>query len=411
MRVLYDIGIRLYLAGIYLASPFHGKASDWIIGRRGWYERLHDVFKPGEKVAWFHCSSLGEFEQGRPVMEAFREAHPEYRILLTFYSPSGYHVRKNYYGVDCVEYLPPDTPRNARRFLKLVNPQIAFFIKYEYWYHFLRESRRMGVKLILISAIFRKKQIFFRSYGKWFLRILKCFHIIFVQNKHSKDLLKEYGIHRVRLAGDTRFDRVEEVKLKARKLEEIDRFRQDKVLLIGGSTWLPDEKMILRLLRDDDRLKCIMVPHEPSRAHIEQLIGHMGDIPMGLWSNRDHTNLDEVRVLVVDAVGFLSSLYAYGDMAWIGGGFGKGIHNTLEAAVFGIPVIFGPNYKKFEEARELIRTGGGFSVKNYEECRERIRDFLDHPERRKNAGVESGAYVMSHTGATEFILEEIRKKV
>lgn len=405
MKLLYNCGIRLMDAGIRCAAPFNDKARLWKEGRRGLFEKLESL--ESQRVAWFHAASLGEFEQGRPVIEAFRERCPEYKILVTFFSPSGYEIRKNYSGADCICYLPVDTPKNVRRFMQLVRPEIAVFIKYEFWYNYLKAMKKDGTRLYLISAIFRQDQIFFKPYGSLFRQALGAFTHLFVQDDTSKRLLREIGIDRVSIAGDTRFDRVYTIASNAKNLPEIERFAQNAPVFIAGSTWPPDEELLLTLIDRYPAIKFIIAPHEIHPSRIEKLRAAIRRPSLRYTELTSESNLEHAEVLFIDTIGLLSSVYRYGTWGYIGGGFGAGIHNTLEAATFGLPLAFGPRYEAFKEAKELIAAGGARSISNADELIQWFDPLVQSPEATQQSGNICKQYVLNHKGATQQIIDEI----
>ena len=407
MKLLYNCGVRLMDAGIRCAAPFNSKARLWKDGRRRLFDKLKAL--GSHRVAWFHAASLGEFEQGRPVIEAFRKARPEYKILVTFFSPSGYEIRKNYSGADCICYLPTDTPKNVRRFMQIVHPEIAVFIKYEFWYNYLTAMQKAGTRLYLISAIFRKEQIFFKPYGGLFRRALEAFTHLFVQDENSKQLLHEIGIDAVSIAGDTRFDRVFTIASNAKNLPEIERFAQNMPVFIAGSTWPPDEELLLTLIERYPSVKFIIAPHEIHASRIEKLRTAIHRPSLRYTELTPESDLAHAEVLFIDTIGLLSSVYRYGTWGYIGGGFGRGIHNTLEAAVYGIPVIFGPRHQKFHEAVELLARGGAFTIKNGEELHALLDSLIENPAIAQAAGGEALAYVRSQLGATDVIIRHLLK--
>ena len=411
MRYLYNIAIWFYALGVRVAALFNRKVRLMWQGEQEAYAKIEAGLKDGDRVVWVHAASLGEFEQGRPLIEKIRRDNPEYKILLTFFSPSGYEVRKNYGGVDVIAYLPLDTPGNARRFVELVKPEKVVFVKYEFWLNYLRELRGRGVDTYIISAIFRKEQVFFKWYGGLFREGLKAFKKLFVQNEESKELLKEIGVENVVVAGDTRFDRVADIAAAAKKLEIVERFVNAQCtmhnaqlpVLVVGSSWGPDEELLARYINErDGKMKMIIAPHEVSEERIKELTEKLS-CKYALYNEElgvRNEELKKVDVLVINTIGVLSSVYQYGQVAYIGGGFGVGIHNTLEAAAWGMPVVFGPNYNKFQEAKELIECGAARSISNYEECAKALDEFFEMNEEASKA---AGLYVASHTGATELI--------
>ena len=406
MKVLYNLGIRLYGVAIRVASLFNEKATLWVKGRRGQWQR---PCPGGEgRLVWFHAASLGEFEQGRPVMERLRREEPGTRILLTFFSPSGYEIRKNYPGADIVCYLPLDTPGNARRFLDRYRPDAAVFIKYEFWYHFLRKLHRRGTPTYLISAIFRPGQPFFRRWGGLHREMLSFFTRIFVQDDDSLRLLEGIGVRHAERVGDTRFDRVQEIAAAAHPIPIVERFAGDEPVMVCGSTWPEDETLLLDYMnRHPGARKWVVVPHEIGEGHVREILGK-ACVPAVRYTD-SAADLQAARILVIDQIGFLSSVYRYASMAYIGGGFGRGIHNTLEAAVYGIPVIFGPRHQKFHEAVELLARGGAFTIKNGEELHALLDSLIENPAIAQAAGGEALAYVRSQLGATDVIIRHLLK--
>ena len=408
MNFFYDIGMLLLSGAIRLAAPFNEKARQWVRGRRNIFERMAERIDPYADIAWFHAASLGEFEQGRPVIEAFREKYPDYKILLTFFSPSGYEVRKDYPGADYIFYLPVDTSYNARRFTDIVNPKIAVFIKYEFWGNYLRALKTCRTRTFSISAIFSRRSKFFsHRYGRYYRRLLNCFEHIFVQDEPSRRLLKAVGVTWVTTAGDTRFDRVGAIAAQAKVIPILDKFAQGAPLFIAGSTWPPDDELILRLINDAPEARFVIAPHEIHEDRVERLVAASRRKAVRYTHVKTWNDLADAQVLVVDTVGILSSVYRYGHYAWIGGGFGAGIHNTLEAAVFGLPLAFGPNWRAFREAAELIDRGGATSVRSYAELLDWYTRLRDDKRAYKTASDRCRDYVEQGRGATEIILSKI----
>lgn len=407
MRFLYDLGVLAMVAGMRIAAMFDPKARLWVRGRRGIFRRMERAVEPGADIAWFHAASLGEFEQGRPLIEALREACPSYRILVTFFSPSGYEIRKNYSGADYVFYLPADTPRNVRRFMRIFRPKIAVFVKYEFWVNYLLAMKRSGTRLYLISSIFREGQIFFRPWGGLFRRALDAFDYIFVQNEASRELLSSIGYDRCDVAGDTRFDRVSAIAAGAKTLPAVERFAAGAPIFVAGSTWPLDEELLLGLIDRYRDVKFIVAPHEIDSARIEALRARIARPSVRYTQIGPQDDLSEAQVLFVDTIGILSSVYRYGRWGYIGGGFGAGIHNTLEAAVFGLPLAFGPRYRKFREACDLVACGGARSVTDAGELSEWFGALYGSDEETRRAGEACRAYVAEHRGATDRILREI----
>ncbi|HZX62518.1 MAG TPA: glycosyltransferase N-terminal domain-containing protein [Bacteroidales bacterium] len=410
MFFLYNIFIYFYVLGIRAASLVNEKGKLWVRGRKDILQKIEEALTGNhdkEKIAWFHCASLGEFEQGRPVIEAFREAMPDHRIFLTFFSPSGYEIRKNYPGADHVFYLPADSPGMAAKFVKVLSPDIVFFIKYEYWYNYLAVLKQRGIPTYMVSAIFRSSQPFFRWYGSWFRKQLNNLSWFFVQDEDSESLLRKIDIQQVSVSGDTRFDRVNAIAGQKKPVEGMDEFCKDSLVMLAGSTWPEDEKILLPfILETKTKFKFIIAPHEVHKARIDGLMSQVGSGGLR-FSQASDKNIREARVLVIDSIGLLASLYRYAFVSFVGGGFGVGIHNILEPAAFGVPVIFGPNYERFREARELIREGGATSIKNEEDFRKVFGRMADVPGERDRASGICSAYVTSHKGATAHILKHL----
>jgi 3-deoxy-D-manno-octulosonic-acid transferase len=406
MRIIYDIGVRGYYLLVGIASLWNPKAGKWIRGRKGWKEQLTGAFEPGDRVVWFHCASLGEFEQGRPVIEAVRAAHPGKKILLTFFSPSGYEKRREYPGADFVGYLPLDTAANARAFLHNVPVDQALFIKYEFWYHMLKGLHDRNIPVSLVSGHFRKAQVFFRWYGGFFRRMLRFFTHIFVQTDESAGLLEKIGVQNVTVAGDTRFDRVMQIAGQATGFAAMKAFKGDSDVIIAGSTWEADEVHVQTALEAaGGDCKLVIAPHEVSEVNVSRLRGLFPGAQ--LFSRLDEANVFTGQVIIVDTIGHLSSLYQYGTIAYIGGGFGKGIHNILEATAAGLPVFFGPVYRNFSEARELVAEGGAFPVRSPEETADRMAGLLRDSERLKKISQQVMEFTKSRTGATKVIMEHL----
>ncbi len=411
MRIFYKIGIRVYFLLVILASPFNEKARRWLKGRRGMWKKIKRSIPSNARVFWFHCSSLGEFEQGRPVIEEIRERIPEVFILLTFFSPSGYELRKNYPGADLVSYLPLDTRFNAWRFINLVKPAAVYFIKYEFWYYFLRTLRKKKIPVFLVSAKFREDQAFFQWYGRWYRKFLRFFTCSFVQDQNSARLLGQVDIRDVIVSGDTRFDRVNAIASRSHDYPDIDNFRGDKKVIIAGSTWERDEEILVQYINSSDEgVKFILAPHEISSRKIYRLVEQI-EFPVVRFTDEERRGYPGAKVLLIDTIGHLSSVYKYGDIAYIGGGFGKGIHNILEAATYGLPVVFGPNYHKFLEAVEMLELQAAFHISDYQSMAESFDRLLSNDEYLKESSAKAREYVRSRTGATGLILEHSLKNI
>ena len=396
------------MIGVAIASLFNKKVKKMWTGERQAVKVLKEKVDPEARYIWFHAASLGEFEQGRPLIEHLRETHPEYKILLTFFSPSGYEVRKNYEGADIICYLPLDTIRNARRFLRAVKPVMAFFIKYEFWYNYLHILQHRGVPTYSVSSIFRPDQIFFQWYGRQYGRVLKCFTHFFVQNMESKALLAKLGITDVDVVGDTRFDRVLQIKEASKQLPIVEQFTAHaQKVFVAGSSWLPDEEIFIRYFDIHKDWKVIIAPHVISDEHLSQIFELLKGRRVVRYTEATEENVKDAEVLIIDCFGLLSSIYHYGTVSYVGGGFGVGIHNVLEAAVWDIPVVFGPNNKHFQEAQGLMLVQGGFEIKDYQSFRDLMMRFETDAFFLQNAGENAGAFVKSRAGATAKVMENV----
>ena len=411
---MYNLGIYLYQLGVAVLSLFNEKVRKMWRGERDAIRVLRQQVDPEAEYVWFHAASLGEFEQGRPLMEQLRREHPQYKILLTFFSPSGYEVRKNYEGADIICYLPLDTIGNARRFLRTIRPVMAFFIKYEFWYNYLHILKHRGVPVYSVSSIFREGQVFFRWYGRQYAHVLKCFTRFFVQNEESRRLLEGIGIRDVTVVGDTRFDRVLQIKEAAKELPVVERFvgggsadGARSKCFVAGSSWQPDEDIFIPFWNEHRDWKLIIAPHVIGEDHLRQIASKLEGRKVVRYTKATPETAREAEVLIVDCFGLLSSMYRYADVTYVGGGFGVGIHNTLEAAVWEVPVIFGPNNKRFQEAQGLKACGGGREIQGADDFRRIMQDFIERPESVAEAGRQAGAFVSEMTGATAKVLAYI----
>ena len=405
---MYNLIIYIYQLGVIIASFFNEKVRKMWRGEREAVRILREQVDPNAKYVWFHAASLGEFEQGRPLMEQLRSEHPEYKILLTFFSPSGYEVRKNYSGADIICYLPLDTITNARRFLRTVRPVMAFFIKYEFWYNYLHILKHRNVPVYSVSSIFRPDQVFFRWYGKQYSRVLKCFTHFYVQNEVSLQLLAKLGIHNVTVVGDTRFDRVLQIKAAAKQLPVVEAFCQPSKVFVAGSSWQPDEDIFIPFFNKHKDWKLIIAPHVIGEDHLQQIEHQLAGRKVVRYTDATEDNVQDAEVLIINCFGLLSSIYGYASVTYVGGGFGVGIHNTLEAAVWDVPVIFGPNNQRFQEAQGLKACGGGQEITSSDDFCRIMQRFIDHPQTIEEAGRQSGAYVKQMTGATQKILADVK---
>ena len=403
--MLYNIAIHFYLLGVAIASLFNEKVRKMWRGERAAFNVLKQKVDPEARYVWFHAASLGEFEQGRPIMERLRREHPEYKILLTFFSPSGYEVRKNYEGADIICYLPLDTPINAIRFLRLVRPVMAYFIKYEFWYNYLHILKYRHVPAYSVSSIFRPDQIFFKWYAKKYAGVLHCITHFFVQNEQSKELLAKIGITDVTISGDTRFDRVLQIMEQSKHLPLVEAFKHDHHVFVAGSSWSPDEDIFIRFFNEHPEGKLIIAPHVIGNDHLQQILSKLNRKTVRYTEATTETAA-EAQCLIIDCFGLLSSIYHYGEVAYVGGGFGVGIHNVLEAAVWNVPVFFGPNNKRFQEAQQLLASGGGVEITDYDSFATAMLRFMSDPEWLRQCGNKAGEYVKSKAGATNIVLKE-----
>ena len=394
MSILYNISIQIHIIAIHIAALFNAKAKLWVKGRKAIFQKLAEAIKEDQDIVWFHCASLGEFEQGKPIIEGYKLKYPNHKILLTFFSPSGYEIRKNYDGVDWVFYLPSDTKKNAIQFLSIVNPIKVIFIKYEFWFNYMNELNKSNTPLYSVSSIFRKEQSFFKY--DFFANQLNNISHFFVQDQNSKELLKNIGITNCTVTGDTRFDSVIANTQNAISIPLIEEFSENKTTIICGSTWPKDEALLVKYIKENPNYNYIIAPHE--MKHINELKKQTNAL---LFSKADSTNISNSTVLIIDSIGILSNIYKYGDLAYIGGGFGSGIHNILEAVAYGLPVMFGPNYQKFKEANELIELGGAKEISNHSELETTILSFIDF-----DSSISKN-YIKNNAGATEIIISSI----
>jgi len=400
--MFYDLAIEIYSIGARTYAAFNHKARQLVQGHDAVFATLSQRIEKDRKYLWFHAASLGEFEQGRPLMERIRKDHPEYGILLTFFSPSGYEVRKNYEGADVVCYLPFDKKRLVKRFLDLVNPCMAFFIKYEFWKNYLDELKRRNIPAYSVSSIFRPDQVFFKGYASNYAKVLTDFNHLFVQNEESKKLLTSIGVNNVTVVGDTRFDRVLQIRDAAKDLPLVETFKDGKTTFVAGSSWQPDEDLFIEYFNQHPEVKLIIAPHVIDETHLTEIIGKL-QRPYVRYTQADEQKVKDTGCLIIDCFGLLSSIYRYAEIAYIGGGFGVGIHNTVEAAVYGVPVIFGPKYQKFMEAIQLIEAQGAFSIHDYKELEVLLDRLLTDKEFMAQSGRNAGEYVLSRSGATQQI--------
>lgn len=403
---IYDLAINILPQGVKLLACFKEKERKLAEGQKSVFSYLKENIDPNASYIWFHASSLGEFEQGRPMIEKIRKEHPEYRIILTFFSPSGYEVRKNYPLADIICYLPFDTKRNVERFLDLVKPKMAIFIKYEFWLNYLQGLHKRNIPTYIISAIFRPQQLFFKPHGGWYRRMLGYFNHIYLQDENSKQLLESIGIRNVTVCGDTRFDRVIEIQQQAKEIPLAESFAKDQNILIAGSSWPKDEEIFIPYFNQNKEIKLIIAPHEIHESHLKDIESRL-ERPSIRFSKATPENIASADCLIMDCFGMLSSVYRYGKVAYIGGGFGTGIHNILEAAVYGMPVIWGPNFVKFREAKGLIKAGGGFSIDNETDFNQLCNRLFGEKDYLSEVSCKSYNYVADNSGATEVIYHNL----
>ena len=404
--MIYNLAMYILELGIKLAALFSDKPAKMVKGHREVFDLLKSKIDRNARYIWFHAASLGEFEQGRPLIERIRKEYPQYKILQTFFSPSGYEVRKNYDGADIVCYLPIDTPSNVKKFVDLVNPCMVFFVKYEFWQNYLNTLYKRGVPVYSVSSIFRPGQIFFRWYGKSYQRVLKTFAHLFVQNEESKTLLAGIGVNHTTVVGDTRFDRVLDICAAAKQLPLVQKFKGDALTFVAGSSWGPDEDIFIPYFNAHPEMKLIIAPHVVSDGHLKEIESKLQRSCIR-YTQATEENVGQADCLIIDCYGLLSSIYRYGEISYIGGGFGVGIHNVLEAAVYGIPVIFGPNNKKFREAQHLLANKGGFEIQGSEDFEQLMNKFLNDEAYLKESGKAAGDYVKGNAGAMEKIMKRV----
>ena len=404
--MIYNLAMYILELGVKLAALFSEKPAKMVKGHREVFDLLKSKIDRNAQYIWFHAASLGEFEQGRPLIERIRKEYPQYKILQTFFSPSGYEVRKNYDGADIVCYLPIDTPANAKKFIELVNPCMVFFVKYKFWHNYLNTLYQKGIPTYSVSSIFRPNQIFFRWYGKSYQQVLKTFAHLFVQNEESKQLLAGIGVKNTTVVGDTRFDRVLDICAAAKQLPLVQKFKGDALTFVAGSSWGPDEDIFIKYFNAHPEMKLIIAPHVVNDSHLKEIESKLQRSCVR-YTKATEENVQQADCLIIDCYGLLSSIYRYGEISYIGGGFGVGIHNVLEAAVYGIPVIFGPNNKKFREAQHLLANKGGFEINSYEDFEQLMNKFLSDEAYLKQSGKAAGDYVKGNAGAMEKIMKRV----
>jgi 3-deoxy-D-manno-octulosonic-acid transferase len=408
MRGLYTIGIWFFGLGIRIAAFFNGKARQWVRGRKGVFAELERAFPGKTHPVWVHCASLGEYEQAKPLIEMIKQEQPETKILATFFSPSGYEqaIKKPLADYNC--YLPLDLPRNARAFIDMVQPQTAVFVKYEFWFNYMHRLHQKAIPFYYISAIFRENQHFFKPYGRWFAKQLRQATHFFVQTEKSKELLESIGIKQVTVCGDTRFDRVKAIAAQVQPFDFMETFRQDKKVIVAGSTWGPDEQLLAQLLQDFPEYKLVVAPHEITRTpEVKQTFAAY---KTALYSSKEESDLADAQVFIIDTIGILNRLYQYSTVSYIGGAFKTGLHNILEAAVYGKPIFFGPHYDHFNEAIQLVALKGAFSVDSVDEMKETMTKFENNPEYYTQTCDICQQFVAQNAGAAEMIYKTINLK-
>lgn len=410
MGFLYNIGILIFSSLVRLAAPFNAKARLWVNGRKNWQKRISEKISQEDRTVWVHCASLGEFEQGRPVIESLKKVKPDLKIVLTFFSPSGFEVRKNYKGADCISYLPADTVSNVSDFLRFVHPEAAIFVKYEFWSNYICGLHSRNIPLYLISGIFRPEQHFFKPYGAYFRSLLEKFEKIYVQDEDSLALLHGINIRNAVVAGDTRFDRVMQIAADVKDIPALKAFTGNEKMFLAGSSWSQDEEIMARYInKQPARMKWVFAPHEVHAENIERL-EKLFSVRTQRFSTYNGEPTD-ARVLIIDNIGMLSSAYRYAYIAAVGGGFGKGIHNILEAACWGIPVMFGPRHEKFREAVGIIKENGGMTYDSFEKFSEILDNWLDDEALYLKTSKAASSYVKKNTGATELIMSEVIHRI
>ncbi len=402
MNILYNLFISLYGIGVLAASSFNPKAKLWIAGRKDWKKAMKQKISPTDKVIWIHCSSLGEFEQGRPVMEKIKKEFPKHKLALSFFSPSGYEIRKDYQGADYIFYLPLDTPKNAKQLIKILHPEVLILVKYEYWYNLLKRLQKKDIPVIVISAVIKEDNLFFRPFGSWFRKRIAGIEHFFVQDNDSKNLLESIGIEKVTVSGDTRFDRVKEIREANARVEFIEKFKGNSKLIVAGSTWPDDEEILVKFINKKlpDDWKLIFAPHNIKEKDILSL-SQVIQKPTAIYTKSDQNQIENSQILILDTIGMLTKIYAYSDVSYVGGGFTKtGVHNTLEPAVFGVPIIFGPNYENYFEAVDLIQNQGAQRFKDQYDFDEKMLVLIESAAERKSRGRAAADYILQKPNST-----------
>src|SRR5690606_6393686 len=413
MQFLYNLFVSLYGLGISIASKFNPKAKFWKDGRKNWKEKMQKSIAPTDKIVWMHCSSLGEFEQGRPVLERIKNEFPNHKIALSFFSPSGYEVRKNYEGADYIFYLPLDTQKNAKSLIKILHPEILILVKYEYWYNLLSRLNKKKIPVIVISAVIKENNVFIRSWGNWFRKRIEKINHFFVQDGDSKQLLNSTQIEQVTVSGDTRFDRVKEILKSENHLDFVEKFKGNSKLIVAGSTWPDDEEILTKFINEKlpEDWKVIFAPHNIDSKKINQLKENLKS-PISIYSQLNENELMNSKILIVDTIGILTKIYAYSDISYVGGGFTKtGVHNTLEPAVFGVPIIFGPNYENYFEAIDLIQDEGAQRFKDQYDFDSKMENLIADEQERNRRGNAAYNYIRQKPNASNLIMDYLKNLI
>lgn len=413
MQALYTFFIQMYGFAVSIAAHFNPKAKLWISGRKNWKNKMKQAISPDDKVIWVHCSSLGEFEQGRPVMEKIKKEFPYHKLAVSFFSPSGYEVRKDYQGADYIFYLPLDTPKNAKQLIKILHPEVLILVKYEYWYNLLKRLQKKDIPVIVISAVIKEDNLFFRPFGSWFRKIIAGIEHFFVQDNDSKNLLESIGIEKVTVSGDTRFDRVKEIREANARVEFIEKFKGNSKLIVAGSTWPDDEEILVKFINEKmpDDWKLIFAPHNIKEKEILSLSEKVIK-KTAIYTKSDQNQIENSQILILDTIGMLTKIYAYSDVSYVGGGFTKtGVHNTLEPTVFGVPIIFGPNYENYFEAIDLLENQGAVRFIDQYDFDQKMTNLIENEDERKLRGNAAENYIQGKPNSTELIIDYLKSLI
>lgn len=413
MQALYTFFIQMYGFAVSIAAHFNPKANLWISGRKNWKNKMKQAISPEDKIIWIHCSSLGEFEQGRPVMEKIKKEFLHHKLAVSFFSPSGYEVRKDYQGADYIFYLPLDTPKNAKQLIKILHPEILILVKYEYWYNLLNRLQKKKIPVVVISAVIKEKNLFFRPFANWFRKRIAGIEHFFVQDNDSKNLLESIGIENVSVSGDTRFDRVKEIREANVRVEFIEKFKGNSKLIIAGSTWPDDEEILVKFINEKlpDDWKLIFAPHNIKEKEILSLSEKVSK-ETAIYTKSDQNQIENSQILILDTIGMLTKIYAYSDLSYVGGGFTKtGVHNTLEPAVFGVPIIFGPNYENYFEAIDLLENQGAVRFIDQFDFDQKMMNLIENEDERKRRGNSAENYIQEKPNSSNLILDYLNNLI